>query len=514
REHIPRFALKYRGRSAAFVRRAYPVQGSGSAEFTADWFVNDLEEPYTYPEDKPFSWRGRLRILGGRTNIWARQSYRLSDLDFKAASRDGFGMDWPVAYRDLAPYYDLVERYVGISGRAEGVYELPDGQFHPAMAMSCSESALRDRVRAKLGRVVTIGRTANITRPLGRRQPCHYCGPCERGCVTHSYFNAAYTTVADALASKRCTLIENAMAYQVLMDRDSRRARGILYIDRITHQPKEVFGKAVVLCAQALESVRMLLNSKSEQDPAGLANSSGLLGKYLMDHIICGGAIAEFPDLPVTPSMNAPHRPNGIYIIRFRNRHDEPASKKFLRGYGYQGSGAGDDFNFDVPGFGRRYKDAVKKPRPSVVGLTGFGECLPYEDNYVEIDPQVVDTYGIPVLRVHARFKENEQAMITDIGESAAEMLEAAGGKNIRLTVDRNRPFGAAIHEVGIARMGGDQKRAVLNGFQQSWDVRNLFVMDGAGFTSSACQNPTLTIMALAVRSCDYLVEQAGKGEL
>src|SRR5579863_6581925 len=387
-EHRPAFELKYRNLTKEPLLQTRPIQSAMGNEFNMHWFANDLEEPYTTAPGMPFAWLGRVRMVGGRTNVWGRQSYRLSDLDFKAAAHDGFGEDWPISYKDLEPYYDIVEEYVGITGISEGVYELPDGKFHPPMGLTCSEVLLRNKVKGKMGRTVTLGRSANITKPINGRAACHYCGPCERGCVTHSYFNSAFTTVADALKSGNCTLISNAMAYKVLMDSGSNRAKGILYIDRVTRQPKEVYGKVVVLCAQSLESVRILFNSANPQYPNGLANSSGILGHYLMDHITGGGAGGELADLGEKRDVNGPNRPDGIYVIRFRNTHNGPRSK-FLRGYGYQGGG-GVGFNFDAPGFGAAFKKGLLD-RMTGIGLGGFGECLARWDNYVEIDPSVVD---------------------------------------------------------------------------------------------------------------------------
>jgi choline dehydrogenase-like flavoprotein len=278
REHTPAFALEQRNRTPELLRKTRPIQaGAGCDEFNYKWFVNDHDEPYTTPAGKPFAWLGRLRLTGGRTNVWGRQSYRFSDQDFKAASFDGFGEDWPLGYKDLELHYDLVEEYVGISGRAEGLEELPDSKFLPAMALTCAETRLRQRVKSRLGWTVTPGRVAVLTRPQGKRAPCHYCGPCQRGCVAHAYFNSAFTTVADAMATGHCTHIPNAMAYKVLTDTDTHKATGVLYIDRDTREPREVHAKAVVLCAQALESARILLNSASHQDPGGLSNSSGVL---------------------------------------------------------------------------------------------------------------------------------------------------------------------------------------------------------------------------------------------
>ncbi|MGE5327095.1 MAG: GMC family oxidoreductase [Deltaproteobacteria bacterium] len=513
-EHMPQFQLKYRDRAPEVIRATRPVQKDCYAcmEYNYDWFANDFEEPYTTAKGMPFSWQGRLRVVGGRTNVWGRQSYRLSDLDFKAASHDGYGENWPLSYKDLAPYYDIVEEYVGITGMPEGVDELPDGKFQPPMGLTCAEVLLRNRLKDKFGRVATLGRSANLTQPTNGRAPCHYCGPCERGCVTHSYFNSAFTTVPDALATKKCTLITNAMVHKVLMDSEKNRARGVLYIDRVTHDPMEVFAKAVVLCAQSLESARILLNSSTRQYPNGLANSSGALGHYLMDHATGGGAYGTLPELAADkPSLNRPDRPDGIYVIRFRNTLKGPQSKNFIRGYGYQGGGnAG--FNMWAPGFGEAYKKAVMDPVVSI-GLGAFGECLARWDNYVEIDPNTVDAFGIPVLRIHMTYGDNEKAMVKDMGDSAAEMLEAIGAKNVTARHSEPRP-GWAIHEVGVVRMGDDPKKSVLNQFEQSHDIKNLFVMDGAAFTSTACQNPTLTIMALAVRSCDFLMKEMKSGNI
>ena len=511
-EHQPAFELKYRNRASEVIRRTRPIQGNVASEYNYEWFCNDLEEPYTTAANMPFTWMGRLRVTGGRTNVWGRQSYRFSDLDFKAASHDGYGEDWPLSYKDLATYYDMVEEYVGITGMPEGVYELPDGKFHPPMGLTCAEMLFRNRVKGKFGRTVTLGRSANITKPINGRAPCHYCGPCDRGCVTHSYFNSAFTTVADALRTGRCTHIPNAMVYQVLMDTDRNRAKGVRYIDRVTHEPREVQGRVVVLCAQALESVRILFNSANRQYPNGLGNSSGVLGHYLMDHIMGVGASGELPNLhSERPSLNRPHRPDGIYVIRFRNTHDGPRSKEFLRGYGFQGSGR-TGLSWGAAGFGNTYKEALLEPI-TTFSLVGFGECIGRWDNYVEADRDVVDTFGIPVLRIHMAYGENEYALAKDMAESAAEMIEAIGGKRVRMHTQSPGP-GWAIREVGIARMGNDPKKSVLNQFQQTHDIKNLFVMDGAAFTSSACQNPTLTIMALCVRSCDYLLDQMRRGDV
>jgi choline dehydrogenase-like flavoprotein len=511
-EHVPAYELRYRNQSDEWMRRTRPRQRDCYAcrEWNYQWFANDLEEPYTTPDGKPFSWQGRMRIVGGRTNVWGRQSYRLSDQDLHGRSFDGHGEDWPISYADLVPYYDLVEEYVGISGQAENVPELPDSRFLPAMPMSCAEMQLRTRVKDKLGWTVTIGRAANITRALNGRAPCHYCGPCEQGCGTRSYFNAAFTTVEDAVRSGNTTLITDAMVYRVLTDASTNRATGVMYIDRETREVREVRARAVVLCAQALESARILLNSA----PGGLANSSGVLGHYLMDHTwVAGGASGEFPDAPApAPSLGAPRRPNGLYTIRMKNTINGPREKNYLRGFGFQGGGS-TSFRMNAPGFGAAFKRGVLDPLTSI-NLVGFGEVLPRFDNFVEIDPAVVDKFGIPVLRVTMTWGENELAMIPDMAVTASQMLEAAGARNIQPFTHLDRIPGYGIHEMGTARMGRDPKTSVLNPFLQTHDIDNLYVMDASSFVSGGCQNPTLTIMALAVRGCDHLMEQMRRGNV
>jgi choline dehydrogenase-like flavoprotein len=510
-EHTPAFKLKYRDHSPEIVRTR-PVQKQCYAcmEYNYEWFVNDLENPYSTPADKPFTWQ-RLRILGGRSLVWGRQSYRLSDNDFKAASRDGYGDDWPISYADLAPFYDIVEKYVGISGAAEGNEMLPDGQFLPPMKMSCGEVLLRERVKAKLGHTVTIGRVAILTQNHNGRLACHYCGPCERGCRTFSYFSSPFTTVADAQNSGNCTLITNAVVSHVNMDNTQNKASGVSYVDRVTRQVKEVRAKSVILCAQALESTRILLNSSTREYSAGLANSSGALGHYLMDHVVGGGASGTLPQFNVAPNANEPNRPNGIYIPRFRNTPSTKKHSRFIRGYGYQGAAAA-EFNFGAEGYGASFKNAVKQGNYSL-GLGAFGESLSRHDNFVSIDPNLKDAWGIPALRISMSHGENEAALMEDAAAQAAEMLEAAGAKDIKVQARVEMP-GMAIHELGTARMGNDPKKSVLNAFNQSHDVNNLFVMDGASFVSSACQNPTLTMMAITVRACTHLIDRFRKGEV
>jgi choline dehydrogenase-like flavoprotein len=512
-EHKPVFELKYHNLTKEPLRKRQPIQSKVYAisEYNHDWFCDDLDEPYSTPAHKPYNWLGRTRMVGGRTNVWGRVSLRYSDLDFKAASRDGYGEDWPLTYQELAPYYDLVERYVGVTGMAEGLDQLPDGQFLPPMPFKCQELQFRERVKDKFGRTVTISRAANLTQAHNGRKPCHYCGPCERGCMTHSYFNASFTTVTDALQSGNCTLLTNAMVAKVLMDPSTQRARGVEYVDRETRATREVYGKVVIVCAQTQESTRILFNSATPQHPGGLGNSSGVLGHYFTSHPTYAGGSGEFSAFGEKPSMGGPVRPVGIYIPRFRNLRKDPPYKKFLRGYGYEGyTGVG--FNYGAPGYGDAYKLALREPR-ATLSISGYVEMLPRWDNFLEIDPNLKDAYGISAIRIHMANGENEAAMLKEVDESACEMLESAGAKNVRPHVWPEVPYWAA-HETGTARMGVDPKKSVLNGFQQTHDVKNLFVMDASSFPSNPAQNPTLTIMALCVRSCDYLMQEMKRGEL
>jgi len=329
--------------------------------------------------------------------------------------------------------------------------------------------------------------------------------------MTFSYFSSPFTTVKDALKTGNCTLITDAIVSHVDMDAGSNKAQGVTFVHRTTKETKQVRGKVVVVCAQALESARILLNSSTREYPKGLANSSGALGHYLMDHVVGGGASATFDDMNIHPSANPPHRPTGIYLVRFRNTPATGKHPHFIRGYGFQGDSM-PVFNFNTPGIGKDYKQAVKLGTYNAT-LGAFGESLANFDNFCEIDANLKDAWGIPALRISMAHGKNEAAMMRDAGVTAAEMLEAAGAKNIRVNTGVEMP-GMAIHEVGTARMGNDPKKSVLNAFSQSHDVSNLLVADGSGFVSSACQNPTLTMMAITVRACDHLVERFKRNEV
>jgi choline dehydrogenase-like flavoprotein len=439
-----------------------------------------------------------MRVLGGRSLSWGRQSYRFSDLDFKAASHDGYGDDWPISYTDMVPYYEEVEKYVGISGNPEGLPQLPDSIFQPGMEMTCGEELLRRHVKDKLGRTVTIGRTAILTKPKNGRQACHYCGPCERGCSTFSYFSSPFTTVADAQKTGRLTLVTDPVASHIVLK--DGKAAGVAYIDRTSRQPREVQARYVMLCASTLESTRLLMNS-------GIGSSSDAIGRYLMDHIYQGGAAGTMPMIEAKPWAGMPRRPNGIYIPRFRNVK-EKETNGFIRGYGYQG-GSSPAFDFGAPGFGASYKNAVRNGYWNI-GISLWGECLARKENRVEIDKNRVDAWGIPVLKISAEWGDNEKKLWNDGREQAAEMLRAAGATDVHLTGQFSVP-GFCIHEVGTARMGNDPKTSVLNRHNQAHEVPNLFVTDGACYVSIGCVNPTLTMMAITVRACDYLVNEYSK---
>ncbi len=515
-EHVMPYDLKYRGNSSRFVpgipkspelMRDRPVQGQVYAcrESNYKWFANDIKNPYRTPEGKPFHWI-RMRVLGGRSLSWGRQSYRMGDIDFRCADRDGYGENWGIEYADLVPYYEKVERFVGIGGIEEGLDQLPDSVFMPPMPFTCGEVLFRSRLRGRMGRVATIGRTAIITKPHNGRQACHYCGPCEQGCVTHSYYNSPTTTLRAALDSGNCDLVVDAVASHVTRDARTGKAAGVAYLDRTTRAPREVRGKVVVLCASTLESTRLLMHSADY----GLDfNSSGMLGHYLMDHIYRGGAAGSMPELRAKPWMGMPTRPNGMYIPRFRNI-DRPHTDGMIRGYGYQG-GSGPRFNLRAKGFGESFKQAVHEGSSWEASFGAWCECLPRYENYVALNRDRRDAWGVPTLDINFDWSDNELALWEDARVQAAEMLEATGHKDVRVT-GRPSVGGFCIHEVGTARMGKDPKKSVLNTWTQTNDVDNVFVTDGAAWASIGCQNPTLTMMAITARAADYIAEEGRKG--
>ena len=514
-EHVPMSEARFRGMGDR--RRDdenQPVQQKCSAldELNSKFFVNDRENPYVTDQDKPFLWiRGRQ--VGGRSIIWGRQSYRWSDLDFEANAREGIAIDWPIRYQDIAPWYDYVEDFIGVCGQPEGLPQLPDGKFLPPMEMTCSELGVKDAIAKHFPgeRLMTIGRAAILTRAHGGRAACHYCGPCQRGCITRSYFSSLNATLPAAQATGKLTLRPHSVVHSLIFDSKTRRVAGVRVIDGRTRQALEFRGRVIFLCASALESTRILLHSTTPEFPDGLANSSGELGRNLMDHVMGGGASGRI--LGNEDRVQLGRRPNGIYVPRFRNvKQKNPI---FLRGYGFQGGGWRREWDrgATMAGFGADFKRTLSQPGPWMFDFYGFGECLPNRDNYVELDKEKADAWGVPALRIRCQWRDNERAILKDMSITAAEMLSAAGAHDIEPFIEDNAP-GLTIHEMGTARMGRDPKTSVLNQHNQAHDLKNLFLTDGACMTSSSCVNPSLTYMALTARACDYAVAMMKRGEL
>ena len=515
-EHVQPWQLPFRGwGDRDKIAREQPIQQACYAcdEWSGKFFVNDLENPYTTPPDQPFYWiRGRQ--VGGRSITWGRQVYRWSDLDFGANARDGIAVDWPIRERDIAPWYDHVERFVGVSGQAEGLSQLPDGRFLPPMEMRCAERHVREKVLASFGgeRVLTIGRCAVLTRAHLGRAACHYCGPCERGCITRSYFSSLNATLPAARATGRLTLRPHSVVAGLLYDAKRRRASGVRVIDANTFQSLEFRARIVFLCASALESTRILLNSRSPEFPGGLGSSSGELGHNLMDHSMGHGAVGTIPGYEDHVSYG--NRPNGIYLVRFRNVKQKHPD--FLRGYAFQGGAgrSGWGRGQSMKGFGATFKQSLIAERgPWQFSFYGFGEMLPRHENRVELDSELKDRWGIPALRISCAYGPNEQAQWKDMIATATEMLEAAGATGIQPTNQDVKP-GLVIHEMGTARMGRDPATSVLNRWNQVWDAPNVFLTDGACMVSSANQNPSITYMALTARAAHRAVELTKRGEL
>ncbi len=514
-EHVPEWEVRFRGMSdRKKVQENQPVQETctGMDEWNNKFFVNDKQNPYTTEPGKPFLWiRGRQ--VGGRSIIWGRQSYRWSDLDFEANQREGLGVDWPIRYQDIAPWYDHVEDFIGVSGQREGLPQLPDGHFLPPMELNCAELVIKDAIAKYFPgeRLMTIGRTAILTQPHNGRAACHYCGPCARGCITRSYFSSLNSTLPAALHTGKVTVRPHSVVHSLMFDAKKRKITGVRIIDGQTRDTIEFHAKVVFLCASALESARILLNSSTTEFANGLANSSGELGRNVMDHCMGGGARGRIPGNEDHISLG--NRPNGIYVPRFRNvKQKHPL---FLRGYGFQGGASRTKWErgTELRGFGAEFKHTITRPGPWVMTFGGFGECLPNHENFIELDKTKVDAWGIPVLRISCVWRENERALLKDMSITAAEMLSAAGARDIEPFIEDNAP-GLTIHEMGTARMGRDPKTSVLNAHNQAHDANNLFITDGACMTSSSCVNPSLTYMALTARACDYAVSQMKRGEI
>jgi choline dehydrogenase-like flavoprotein len=491
------------------LSRDYPYN-----EMTEKYWMNDSDS--LYKEVKRFDWF-RPDIVGGKSIMWGRQTYRLSDIDFEANLKDGIAVDWPIRYKDIAPWYSYVEKHVGISGEALGLPQLPDSEFLKPMDMYCVEKEVRKRIEKNFpGRNMTIGRVANLSEAkeaqlkIGR-SACQYRNKCRLGCPYGAYFSTQSCTLPPAAKTGLLTLRPDSVVSEILFDNAKQKATGVRVIDTVTKDVREYFAKIIFVCGSTVATTALLLNSKSSRFQNGLGNDSGELGHNLMDHHFRVGAAGTWEG--DEDKYYIGRRANGIYIPRYRNIGND--KRDYLRGFGYQGGGSRQSWNRGVNdmSFGADYKDAMTKPGPWTMNLGGFGETLPYHENKMYLDPTTKDKWGIPVVVFDAEFKENEMKMRKDMMEDAKEMLESAGLKNVRAFDNGSYP-GMAIHEMGTARMGRDPKTSVLNANNQMHAVKNVFVTDGACMTSTSCVNPSLTYMALTARAADFAVKESKKQHL
>lgn len=502
------------------LKAHYPVQrrtGYAVTEFTKHFFVRDDENPYT--EDAQFDWIRGYHV-GGRSLTWGRQSYRHSPMDFEANAREGIAVDWPIRYADLAPWYDYVERFIGVSGQREGLPQLPDGQYQPPMEMNCVEKAFKASSETRFPeRRITIGRTAHLTEPteeqlsLGRSK-CQHRNLCSRGCPFGGYFSSNSATLVAAERTGNLNLRPNAIVTSLIYDPKLGKATGVRVLDAQTRQEVEYYAEVIFLCASAFNSAWILMNSTSSRFENGFGNGSDQLGRNVMDHHLNVGARAVVDDF--SDMYYSGRRPNGIYVPRFRNLGDTATARKdYLRGFGYQGGASRPSWNRDLAGegFGAARKTTLSQPGPWSMALGGFGEILPYEDNRISLDRSKTDKYGLPALKMQVTIRENELAMRKDMQAAASEMLEAAGFKNVQ-GADLGYAPGLGIHEMGTARMGRDPKTSVLNAHNQVHECQNVYVTDGAAMTSASCVNPSLTYMALTARAVDHAVQAKKRGEL
>ncbi|HET6566565.1 MAG TPA: GMC family oxidoreductase, partial [Rhodothermales bacterium] len=513
-EHKPPWEFGLRGNmNPEYVDKHYAIQKRTGfiSEEVAHFFFKDDQSPYI--EEKPFTWVRGDRV-GGKSIMWGRYTFRYSDLDFEANDREGVGVDWPIRYADIAPWYSYVEKFAGVCGEKLGLPHLPDGEFQKPMELNIVEKEFRKQVRANYPeRWVTIARAAHITEPLGDRLPCHYCGPCWRGCSTGSYFSSLSSTLPAAAKTGNLTIRPDSVVASIIYDENTDRAVGVRVVDRQTKEEIEFRSKLIFLCGSTLGSTHILMNTKTSRYPDGLGNSSGALGHYLMDHHFKVGARGEWPGFEDHYYFG--NRPVGFYVPRYRNISAQ-TKMDFMRGYGIEGEASRAGWGRNVDGFGADLKAALRDPGPWHIGMTGFGETLPRYENHVRLHPDKVDEYGMPLLIFNADWGPNELAMRKDMADSMAEMLERCGATNVR-SYDRYKEgeigaeMGLGIHETGTARMGKDPKTSVLNGWNQMHEVPNVFVTDGAAFPSSACQNPSITFMALTARAADYAVNELKK---
>ena len=487
------------------LKRDYPLN-----EIVLDLWAKDKESPYT--ETKPFSWFRGYHV-GGRSLTWGRQSYRFNKWDFEANLKDGHGTDWPIRYEDMADWYSYAERFAGIQGSLEGLEVLPDGDFMPAMELNCVEKDVAAKIKNhfKGSRHMIIGRSANLTQPHHDRTNCQYRNRCWRGCPFGGYFSTQSATLPAAMKTGNLTLRPFSIVSKVLYDKDAKKATGVEIVDTMDMKTYEFKAKIVFLCASAFNSTWVLMNSATEIWPEGLGSSSGELGHNVMDHHFrcgAGGKVEGYSD-----KYMYGRRPTGVYVPRFRNIYDD--KRDYVRGFGYQGS-ASRGRGMEVAEFtiGADLKNALSEPSDNWnIGIMGFGEMLPYHDNKITLNKDVKDAWGLPVLNMDVEIKENEHKMRIDMMNDAKEMLEAAGVKEVN-SYDHGYEVGMGIHEMGTARMGRDPKSSVLNGNNQVWDAKNVFVTDGACMTSASCVNPSLTYMAMTARAADFAVSELKRGNL
>jgi len=487
------------------LKRDYPLN-----ETNLDWWANDKESPYT--EIKRLDWYRGYHV-GGRSLMWGRQSYRWSDLDFEANAKEGIAIDWPIRYKDIEPWYTYAEKFAGISGSKDGLPQLPDGHFMPAMEMNCVEKDVSKRIKEHYNnkRSMIIGRVANITQPLPGRTNCQYRDKCWLGCPFGAYFSTQSSTLPAAMSTGNLTLRPWSIVTKILYDKDLKKATGVEVLDAETNKTYQYFSKIIFLNASTFNSAWILMNSATDVWPGGLGSSSGELGHNIMDHHLYAGAsgIADGYD----DKYYYGRRANGIYIPRYRNFFGD--KRDYLRGFGYQGGAGRGEWSRDIAemNIGGEYKDALTEPGQWAIGIIAFGELLPYHENKMTLDKTKKDGWGLNVISFDAELKENERKMRIDMQNDAIEMLETAGIKNVK-GYKKDVAVGGGIHEMGTARMGKDPKTSVLNKWNQVWDAPNVFVTDGSFMTSAACVNPSLTYMAMTARAADYAVSEMKKRNL
>jgi len=473
---------------------------------TEHFWADDSANPYT--EKKPFLWF-RAHQMGGRSLLWGKQTYRWSNLDFDANAKDGHGIDWPIRYKDLEPWYTYVEKFAGISGEPLGLPQLPDSHFLPPMELNCVEKHVKSRIEKDFpGRNLIIGRCAHLTVPHNGRGQCQNRNRCSRGCPYGAYFSSNSVTLPAAHASGNLTIRPFSIVQSLIYDERKEKVTGVRIIDAETNEDIEYSAKIIFVNASTLGSTQILMNSKSKRFENGLGNDSGELGHNLMDHTYRVGAMGTVEGFD--DKYYKGRRPNGIYIPRYWNIDEKSKSDKFVRGFGYQGGGYRGGNAANREEFGADFKDNLLKPGPWEFFITAFSECLPYHENQVSLNSEVLDKWGQPTLTIDAEFKENEKAQNKQAQEDAVEMLQNAGLKDV-FGFDNEHPLGYGVHEMGTARMGRDPKTSVLNGNNQVWGAENVFVTDGACMTSSACQNPSLTYMAITARAANYAVSELNK---